>query len=52
MSKALNSFRQHHRGHPPTSVWVFSLVDTSHKPALGVMQVVAQRDAATPLPLV
>ena len=35
-------------------VWVFGLVDTSHKPALGVMQVVAQRprDAATLLPLV
>ena len=31
---------------------MFGLVDTSHKPALGVMQVVAQRDAATLLPLV
>ena len=33
-------------------MWVFGLVDTSHKPALGVMQVVAQRDAATLLPLI
>ena len=31
---------------------MFGLVDTSHKPALRVMQVVAQRDAATLLPLV
>ena len=31
---------------------MFGLVDTSHKPALGVMQFVAQRDAATLLPLV
>ena len=31
---------------------MFGLVDTSHKPALGVMQVVTQRDAATLLPLV
>ena len=33
-------------------MWVFGLVDTSHKPALGAMQVVAQRDAATLLPLI
>ena len=33
-------------------MWVFGLVDTSHTPAPGVMQVVAQRDAATLLPLI
>ena len=33
-------------------MWVFGLVDTSHTPAVGVMQVVAQRDAATLLPFI
>ena len=33
-------------------VWVFGLVDTSHMPALGYMQIVPQRDAATLLPIV
>lgn len=45
--------QQHHRGHPPASpIWVFGLVDTALTPALGVMQVVQQRDAATLLPII
>ena len=38
------------RGHNP--VWVFGMVDISHTPALGYMQVVNQRDAATLLPII
>ena len=42
-----------HRGHPPrTDVWVFGMVDVSHSPALGFMQVVPRRDAATLLPII
>ena len=33
-------------------MWVFGICDTSHSPALGFMQVVAQRDAATLLPII
>ena len=33
-------------------MWVFGLVDTSHTPALGYMQVVQTRDAATLLPII
>ena len=41
---------QNHRGRATTNeVWVFGLVDTSHTLALGV---VAQRDAATLLPII
>ena len=37
-----------HRGHPPRKeIWVFGIVDTSHQPALGYMQIVPQRNAAT-----
>ena len=44
---------QHHRGRPPTSqVWVFGMTDVSHEPALGFMQVVPSRDAATLLPII
>ena len=44
---------QHHRGHPPASqIWVFDMVDTSHTPALGYVQVVPQRDAAALLPII
>lgn len=35
---------------PP--VWVFGMVDTSHIPALGCMEVVDQRDASTLLPII
>ena len=44
---------QHHRGHPPRSpVWVFGMVDVSHQPALGYLEIVPQRDAATLLPII
>ena len=44
---------QNHRGRATTiEVWVFGLVGTSHTPALGYMKVVAQRDAATLLPII
>ena len=33
-------------------IWVFGMVDTSSSPALGVMQVVPSRDAATLLPII
>ena len=33
-------------------MWVFGLVDTSHTPALGYMEVVQSRDAATLLPII
>ena len=32
---------------PATEIWVFGMVDISHTPALGYMEIVAQRDAAT-----
>ena len=32
--------------------WVFGMVDTSYQPALGYMEVVQQRDAATLLPII
>ena len=32
--------------------WVFGLVDTSHEPALGYMELVQRRDAATLLPII
>ena len=44
---------QHHRGCATNQeVWVFGMVDTSHDPALGYMQVVPRRDAATLLPVI
>ena len=33
-------------------MWVFGLVDTSHEPALGYMEIVDTRDAATSLPII
>lgn len=33
-------------------MWVFGLVDPSHAPALGYMQVVHSRDRATLLPII
>ena len=39
--------------HPPRSeIWVFGMVDVSHTPALGYMQIVSKRDAATLLPII
>ena len=44
---------QYHHGRPPRSeVWVFGMVDVSHSPALGYMQIVPKRDAATLLPII
>ena len=44
---------QHHRGRGPRQdAWVFGIVDTSHTPALGFMQLVQTRDAATLLPII
>ena len=46
-------FFQHHCGCPTRNeVWVFSMVDISHDPALGYMEIVQQRDAATLLPII
>ena len=45
--------QQHHRGRATTrEVWVFGLVDTAQSPALGYMEVVQRRDAATLLPII
>ena len=33
-------------------MWVFGIVDTSHSPAVGYMEVVQCRDAATLLPII
>ena len=35
---------------PP--VWVFGMVDTSHTPVLGYMEIVTNRDAATLFPFI
>ena len=44
---------QYHRGRSPaTESWVFGLVDTSQRPALGYMEIVPRRDAATLLPII
>ena len=44
---------QNHRGLPISQeMWVFGLADTSHTPAVGYMQVVNSRSAATLLPLI
>ena len=44
---------KHHRGRPTTQkAWVFGMVDTSHQPALGYMELVQRRDAATLLPII
>ena len=44
---------QNHRGRATTQeVWVFGIVDTSHQPALGYMEVVHRCDAATLLPII
>ena len=33
-------------------MWVFDMVDTSHQPAIGYMEVVPDRTAATLLPII
>lgn len=44
---------KHHRGRATQNeVWVFGLVDTGYSPALGYMEIVPQRDAATLLPII
>ena len=44
---------QYHRGRATgNEVWVFGMVDTSSSPALGYMEVVSRRDAATLLPII
>ena len=44
---------QYHRGRRThQEQWVFGMVDTSQQPALGYMEVVQQRDAATLLPII
>ncbi len=44
---------QHHRGRATASeIWVFGLVDVSVSPALGYMEIVPNRTAATLLPLI
>ena len=44
---------QNHRGRPPrTEQWVFGMVDTSHTPAIGYMEMVPCRDANTLLPII
>ncbi len=50
----INNVRiQHHRGRATSNeVWVFGLVDTSHTPALGYMEIVERRDAQTLLPII
>jgi transposase-like protein len=49
----LYSFYQYHRGRrADIERWVFGMVDTSHTPALGYMQLVDRRDTGTLLPIV
>ena len=43
---------QNRRGHALPPIWVFGMVNTSHIPSLGYMEVVDQRDAATLLPII
>ena len=46
-------FNQHHRGRATTQEqWVFGLVDISHEPALGYLEMVSRRDASTLLPII
>ena len=49
----LNNEFQHHRGRATTlEMWAFGMVDTSVSPAMGYMEIVARRDAATLLPII
>ena len=50
---AISFLWQNHRGRSTTTeVWVFGMADTSLSPALGYMEVVSSRDAATLLPII
>lgn len=39
------------RGRALPPVWVFGMVDTTHIPAVGYMEIVTNRDAATLIPI-
>ena len=43
---------QNGRGHQLPPVWVFGMVDTTQRPALGYMEIVDSRDAATLFPII
>lgn len=44
---------KHRRGHAPESpIWVFGIVDNSRSPAIGYMEIVEKRDAATLFPII
>ena len=43
---------QNERGHQLPPVWVFGMVDTTQRPALGYMEIVDSRDAATLFPII
>ena len=44
---------KHHRGRvSETPIWVFGMVDKSQSPAVGYMEIVERRDAATLLPII
>ena len=52
-SDTLYTSHQNNRGRPTTQeVWVFGMVDTSTSPALGYMEEVQRRGAATLLPII
>ena len=47
------SYLWYHRGRAPANeTWVFGMADTSQTPALGFMQIVSSRDAATLPPII
>ena len=52
MYKHNYSFKGHRGRLPRSQNWVFGMCDTSHSPALGYMEVVPCRDAATLLPII
>jgi len=43
---------QNGRGHQLPPVWVFGMVDTSHCPALGYVEIVEHQDAAILFPII
>ena len=52
-AKIIDIHLQNNRGRRThQEIWVLGLVDTSFSPALGYMEVVQQRDAATLLPII
>ena len=53
LMKLYLSLSQHHRGRATSNeVWVFGMVVTSSRPALGYMEIVPCRDANTLLPII